>query len=184
MWPALCALWEELTTVAGRPPVLLAVDGLAHVMRPSAYRDPDFRVVHAHDLALVGLVVNALAGAAPLINGGAVVAATSRGNSPRVPSLDLALARAEARAAGAAEPLAEPYAKGYDARVDAALQTVDVLRLGGVSRSEARAVMDYWAASGLLRSRVTEAVVTEKWSVGGHGNLGEMERAALLNLRL
>ena len=59
-----------------------------------------------------------------------------------------------------------------------------MLHLAGISTAEARAIMDYWAASGLLTSEVTESAVTERWTVAGNGILGEMERASLTNMRL
>lgn len=184
-WPVFNAVWQELTVQGhGRPPILLALDGLAHVMKTSAYRSPAFELIHSHDLAVVRRFVDCLSGAAPLPNGGAAIAATSRGNAPRTPSMELALARREAERDGTEPPRREPFSRGYDDRVDAALATVQVLRLSSVAKAEARAIMEYWAASGLLRSAVDEPAVSEKWTMGGNGILGEMERAALRTMRL
>ncbi|KAM0270449.1 hypothetical protein ACHAQH_009406 [Verticillium albo-atrum] len=185
-WPVLKALWYELTAVPGRPPVLLGLDGLSHVMKISEYRDPAFNLVHSHDLTLVRLFTDALAGKTPFANGGAVIAATSRSNAPRSASMDLALARsaAAAAAAGKALPAADPYRKDYDARVHEVLEKVDVFHVDSVTKAEARAVMEYWAASGMLRSLVNEATVTEKWTLGGQGVIGEIERAALMTSRM
>ncbi|KAM0332399.1 hypothetical protein ACHAQA_002679 [Verticillium albo-atrum] len=183
-WPVLKALWYELTAVPGRPPVLLGLDGLSHIMKISDYRDPAFNLVHSHDLSLVRLFTDALAGKTPFANGGAVIAATSRSNAPRSPSMDLALARSVARAAGKPLPAADPYRRDYDARVHEALDKVDVFHVDAVSKTEARAVMEYWAASGMLRSLVNERTVTEKWTLGGQGVIGEIERAALLTSRI
>lgn len=186
-WPVFQAFWNELTARgANRPPVLLSLDGLAHVMRVSDYRSPAFELIHSHDLALVRLFADALGGAVQFPGGGAVLAATSRNNAPRAPSMELALAQREAEQAGAADakPQPDPYFRGYDERVEAVLRSVQVLRLRGVSKLEARAVMEYWAASGMLRATVDEKTVSEKWTLGGSGVLGEMERAALLTMRL
>ncbi|ROT37241.1 mitochondrial ribosomal protein [Sodiomyces alkalinus F11] len=183
-WPVVQALWHELTAVPGRPPVLVTIDGLSHLMKQSAYRDPSFHIVHAHDLTLVRLLVDALAGNTAFANGGAVLAGTSRSNAPRSPSMDLALAQVAAEKAGEVAPSPDPYRRDYDARVYEAVRNVDVLEVNGISKLEARAVMEYWAASGVLRSQVNETTVTEKWSLSGHGILGEMERAALENSRL
>lgn len=183
-WPVVQALWHELTAVPGRPPVLVTVDGLSHMMKQSAYRDPSFNIVHAHDLTLVRLLVDALAGNTPFANGGAVVAGTSRSNAPRSPSMELALDQVAAANAGEAVPSPDPYRRDYDSRVYKAVRNVDVLEVNGVSKLEARAVMEYWVASGVLHTTVNESTVTEKWSIGGHGLLGEMERAALENIRL
>lgn len=182
-WPIFQAFWNELTTVPGRPPVLATIDGLSHWMKISHYRDPSFNLVHAHDLVLVRHFVDVLAGKTPLANGGAIVAATSRSNAPRSPSMELALDQSEAAAAGQAGPVAKPYGVKYDDRSYEALRGVDVARVSGVSKEEARAVMEYWAASGILRATVNESTVAEKWALGGSGILGEMERASLHTTR-
>ncbi|KAF5528631.1 37S ribosomal protein S23 [Colletotrichum aenigma] len=183
-WPAFQALWSELTTAPGGPPVLLTLDGLSHIMKISAYRDPAFNLVHAHDLTLVRLFVDALSGKTPLANGGAVIAATSRSNAPRSPSMELALAQSAAAAEGLHVPTPDPYGKGYDDRIYESVRNVETFNVSGVSRDEARAVMEYWAASGMYRSRVDAGSVGEKWTVAGGGILGELERASLLNTRM
>ena len=184
-WPVFRALWSELTAPgADRPPVLLALDGLAHAMQVSAYRSPAFELIHAHDLALLRVFTDALGGAVPLPGGGAVLAATSRSNAPRAPSMEHSLAAREAEQAGAPVPQKEPFFRGYDERAEAVLRSVRVLRVGGADKREARSLMEYWAASGMLRATVDEKVVTEKWALSGGGVLGEMERAALLTMRI
>jgi small subunit ribosomal protein S29 len=204
-WPVFQALWNELTnrSAGNRPPILLSLDGLAHVMKMSDYRAPPYDLIHSHDLALVKLFTDVLGGAVQFPGGGAVVAATSRNNAPRSPSMELALAQREAeqRAKAAAAvttegaaakaaaavveaPKKDPFFRGYDERVEAVLRSVEVLRLKGVDKLEARALMEYWAASGMLRATVDEKAVTEKWTLAGSGILGEMERAALLTMRV
>lgn len=196
-WPVFQALWSELTAQgANRPPILLSLDGLAHVMKVSDYRSPAFELIHAHDLALVRLFADALGGGVQFPAGGAVLAATSRNNAPRAPSMELALAQREAEQAArqtgdgnkdgskAGVPQRDPFFRGYDDRVEAVLRSVQVLRLGGIDKLEARALMEYWAASGMLRATVDEKTVSEKWTLAGNGVLGEMERAALLTARV
>ncbi|KAK7431077.1 hypothetical protein QQZ08_002358 [Neonectria magnoliae] len=182
-WPTLNALWTELT-LPGRPPVLFALDGLAHINKISAYRDPSFKEVHAHELTLVRAFVDALSGKTTLPNGGAVIAATSENNSHHHPSQELVLAQLEAGQAGQWVPKPNPYERKYDERVYDALKNTWVLRVDGVSKDEAMALMEYWGASGLVRSVLTSRTVSEKWTVGGHGIVGEMERATLLQLRM
>lgn len=75
-WPIFQALWNELT-LAGRPPVLVSLDGLPHAMRHSLYRSASFELIHAHDLALINWFMTQLSGATPLPNGGLVLAAMS-----------------------------------------------------------------------------------------------------------
>ncbi|KAK3300830.1 mitochondrial ribosomal death-associated protein 3-domain-containing protein [Chaetomium fimeti] len=190
-WPVFQALWNELTAQkANRPPILLCLDGLAHAMKVSDYRSPSFERIHSHDLALVRLFTDALGGGVQFPAGGAVLAATSRNNAPRAPSMELALAQREAEArrgagaAGVEVPQKDPFFRGYDDRVEAVLRSVRVLRVAGVDKLEARALMEYWAASGMLRATVDEKTVTEKWTLAGSGVLGEMERAALLTMRI
>lgn len=182
-WPTLLALWTELT-LPGRPPVLFALDGLSHINKISDYRDPSFNQVHAHELALVRLFVDALSGKAPLPNGGAVIGVTSANNAHRHPSQELVLSQLEAGQAGREVPKPDPYERGYDERVYDALRHSWVLRLEGITKDEARSLMEYWGASGLFRNVLNSRTISEKWTVGGHGIVGEMERAALMQMRL
>ncbi|KAH8905106.1 mitochondrial ribosomal protein [Coniochaeta sp. PMI_546] len=184
-WPIFNAILQELTAEnAGRPPILFSLDGLSFIMKMSEYRSPAFELIHSHDLSIVRRFVDYLSGKAKLPNGGAVIAATSRGNSPRNPSMELMIAKQEAKQGLIDQPPAkEPYNRKYDDRVEAALTNIEVLKLQSVSRSEARSLMEYWAASGLLRTAVDEQAVSDKWILGGNGNLGEMERATLLTMR-
>ncbi|OAQ99442.1 hypothetical protein LLEC1_06877 [Akanthomyces lecanii] len=131
-WPGFLALWSELM-LPGRPPVLMAMDGLTFANKDSAYRDPAFNKVHAHNLTLVGHFFAALAGSKNMPNGGA---------------------------------------------------NCRVVRLEGVSKDEARALMEYWGDSGLVRSVLSAELVAQKWALGGHGNIGEMERVVLQNLKM
>ncbi|KAG5917514.1 hypothetical protein E4U42_007210 [Claviceps africana] len=182
-WPTLSALWSELR-LPGRPPVLLAVDGLAHLNKVSEYRDASYKQVHAHDLSLVRLVIDALSGSTALPNGGAVLAATSDNNTHYHPSQELALSQLEAGQAGRDIPTPDPYERRYDDRVYDALKNCHVLRVGGLSRSEARVLMEYWGASGMLRAVLDSRAVAEKWTLAGHGVVGEMERVSLMTMRM
>ena len=112
-----------------------------------------------------------------------MLAATTRGNTPRSPSMELAIAQREAEKAGETVPQRDPWSKKYDDRVESVLKSVDVMRLKGVSKAEARGLLEYWAASGVLKRRVDEQVVSEKWTLSGNGVVGEMERATLLTMK-
>lgn len=191
-WPVFTALWHELVAVKAdadgrpRPPILLSLDGLAAAMRVSDYRSQAFEPIHSHDIAIVRLFVDVLAGRTPLPSGGAVIAATCRSNAARNPSMELAVARQLARQAGAELPARDPYCRRYDPRVDEVLEDtgLEVVDVRGVGKVEARALMEYWAASGLLRAEIDERTVSDKWMIGGNGIIGEMEKAGLLSLRL
>lgn len=183
-WPTVLALWTELT-LPGRPPVLFSLDGLAHINKVSEYRDPNFKEVHSHELALVRMFVDALSGKTALPNGGAVIGTTSENNTLHHPSQELVLSQLEAGQSGERIiPEPNPYERNYDPRVYDALKDSWVLRLEGITKEEARALMEYWGASGMMRSVINSRTVSEKWTVGGHGNVGEMERAALMQMRL
>jgi small subunit ribosomal protein S29 len=182
-WQTFTALWSELT-LPGRPPVLFALDGLSHISGLSKYRDPSFKPVHSHDLVLIGLFVSALSGRTKLPNGGAILAATSDSNSTRPVSQELVISQLEAIQAGQEAPKPDPYERRYDERVYEALKNSRVLRVDGVSKDEARALMEYWGASGFVRRALDWQTVSEKWALGGHGLVGEMERASLMTMRV
>ncbi|UKZ77444.1 hypothetical protein TrVFT333_005165 [Trichoderma virens FT-333] len=149
-----------------------------------AYRDPSFNIVHAHELLLVRTFVDALSGKTKLPNGGAVIAATSENNTHYHPSQELVLSQLEAGQAGREVPKPNAYEKKYDDRVYDALKNSQVIRLEGVSKDEARVLMEYWGASGMLRRALDSKAVAEKWALGGHGIVGEMERASLMTMRM
>jgi small subunit ribosomal protein S29 len=184
-WPIFVALWNELSQ-PGRPPVLLAADGLSHLMRNSKYLSPDMKPVHAHDLTLVRHFIDHLSGQKQLPNGGLVLAATSQSNSPTSPALDYCIQVAEAKQQTPENiPQWNPY-KSVDARVMGALKDLSsasndfgVIRVGGLTKAEARSIMEYYAESGLMRHQVSEGFVSEKWSLAGMGNIGELERTSV-----
>ncbi|MCJ1281935.1 37S ribosomal protein S23 mitochondrial [Xylographa opegraphella] len=201
------ALWTELSapssTTHPRPKLLLALDGLAHVMRPSAYMSPAFTPIHAHDLALVRFFTDHLAGTPPLPNGGLVLAATSASNHPTVPTLLFKLRQIEIAKDPALAPPSpvQPFLTAtaqqhdpvprpvpfvrYDDRVMGVLGGpgpeggIEVRRLQGLGREEARGLMEYWARSGMMRQEVSERLVGEKWTVSGGGVVGELERGCV-----
>lgn len=194
-WPVFDALWYELTAVKAdgtgkpRPPILYALDGLHNIMRMSDYRATNFDLIHSHDLVFVRNFVELLSGKTAFPNGGAVVGATCRNNAPRNPSMELAIQRQLERQAGRSEKQLtprDPFSRKYDERTDQVLENtgVRIVNARGISKAEARSLMEYWAASGLLRTQVDEKTVSEKWITGGNGIIGEMEKAGLLSLRL
>jgi len=73
----------------------------------------------------------------------------------------------------------------YDERV---LQSItpelDIVELKGLSREETRGLMEYYAASGMLRHKIDEQFVTEKWTIAGGGVVGELEKAAVMSVRI
>lgn len=183
-WPVFKALWTELSQ-PGQPHVLLAAEGLSHIMRDSEYMNADVKPIHAHDLTVVRHFVDHLSGAKQLPNGGVVLAATSKSNAPTSPAMDFRIKSAEALKAQTSIPEWNPYTT-VDKRTMEALKDLadpkadlDILEVGGLSKEEARSIMEYYAESGMLRHQVNDGFVTEKWSLAGMGNIGELERASV-----
>lgn len=179
-WPVFKAFWSEITA-SGRPPILVTLDSLSHVLQTSLYRSADFKHIHSHDLVIVAHFIDSLSGKNKLVNGGAVIASTNRSHAPISKSLELVVKQAlEMQQGGEVVTKRDMFEKKYDERADAALKGVEVMQLKGLSKLEARGLMEYWAKSGVLRSRVDEKTVTEKWAVAGNGIIGEIERNALM----
>jgi small subunit ribosomal protein S29 len=177
-WPVFDALWKELTQ-PGRPPIMLAIDGLSHIMRNSEYLSAEVKPIHAHDLALIRHFVDHLSGKSKLPNGGMILGATSSSNAPANPALDFSIQVADARQFHPEKmPRWNPY-KNVDMRVMECLKDVDILPIRGLSKEEARSIMEYYAESGMLRARVDDGFVSERWSLAGMGNVGELERATV-----
>lgn len=198
-WPVFQAFWAELNATSGpegfqaRPPVLVTVDGIGHWMQESKYRDRDFNLIHAHDLALPKHLLSLLQPSESkpvLANGGLVLYATSASNKPSLPSFDLALLQLAARQKGQSEsspkyPRPDPYDVVDNRILDLFKSTtsqtpqqvgLELQTLGGLSRDEARGYMEYFARSGILQEKVSEDWVGEKWSLAGGGIVGEMEK--------
>ena len=156
---------------------MLCLDGLAHAMTNTHYLSGiTYQPIHAHDFALISHFFAHFSSTTPLTNGGAVLAATSESNQPIIPSLSLALSQLEE-----GKPVQrDPYV-AYDERVLAIFEKggVEVQRLGGLEKAEARGLMEYWARSGVVRQRIDEGFVGEKWSLSGGGCVGELERAVV-----
>lgn len=177
-WPVYQALMAELTAPS-RPPILYALDAFNHIMRESAYLSPDVSPIHAHDLALVKHFLSLLSAKTALPNGGMVIASESNSNRPMNPALDFAIERNQAVADGKEVPEWDAYRR-IDSRVLQAMEGVDVWQLKGLSKDEARGIMEYYARSGMLRRQVTNALVSEKWTLAGHGIVGEIERGSVM----
>ncbi|KAF2098533.1 hypothetical protein NA57DRAFT_75773 [Rhizodiscina lignyota] len=185
-WPFFQALWSELMQPStgdgvNRPPVMLALDGVHHIMKNSNYMSADFKPIHAHDLALVSFFTSYLSGSQSLANGGLVIAAVSESNRPNSESLDFAIGSNEAAQQGQQEqmPYWDPYKK-LDDRVMQSMSGVEVLRLGGLSKGDAKAIMEYYAKSGMLRQSVSDALVAEKWALSGRGIIGALEKNSVM----
>lgn len=177
---------EELTQTrnAGAPPTLFTVDNLNYWMGPSKYRSADYKIVHAHQLAVVRSYLSLLfSGKQKLANGGLIMAATTGSNQPTYPSFDLLLKQVQASQQGIKPmdnsfPLPSPYQK-VDSNalglLDPAAGT-EVMALQGVSKEDVGALMQYYVLSGVLKEDVSPENISEKWTLSGGGNVGELCR--------
>ncbi|EMC91223.1 hypothetical protein BAUCODRAFT_79913 [Baudoinia panamericana UAMH 10762] len=189
-WPIWQALWAELTAPSQpdkqglhRPPVLVSADGVDHIMRNSAYIDVETKPIHSHELAIVRDFTALLAGKTALPNGGMVLAAISKSTAANSPTFAAAHGhpRQFARASRDRRPkLPEwnPY-DSLDQRVAEVMENVEVKNVDGLSKQEARSVMEYYARSGMMRGTITEGLVSEKWTLAGGGLVGELEKGAV-----
>lgn len=196
-WPVFQALWTELTATtpaAGlekdfkpRPPMLVTVDGLAHWMVETAYRNADYKHIHAHDLIFVKHFLSLLKDGDSLKNGGLLLYATSSSNNPNPKALTIALDRLNARQAGISASSSEypnpPAYSGVDERVmdllkpnETAASPVELQTLGGLTRDEARGFFEYFARSGILREVINDQWVSDRWTLSGGGIIGELEK--------
>ncbi|KAI5285411.1 37S ribosomal protein S23 mitochondrial [Ascosphaera aggregata] len=200
-WTVFQALWIELTATAPakgiegmqefkpRPPILLTVDNISHWMKETKYRDANFNPIHAHDLLLVEFflkVMRSTSESSALPNGGLVVFSTSTSNAPNVESFNVLLNQLKARDNGVATaspefPRINPYSN-EDQRVldlfNSCSQT-QVFDIQGLTKQETKVLMEYYAFSGLLREKIDQTTVSEKWTLSGGGVIGELEKLAL-----
>ncbi|KAF2759339.1 hypothetical protein EJ05DRAFT_485368 [Pseudovirgaria hyperparasitica] len=175
-WPIFRAVWAELTKPSPTtPPILYTCDNVNELMKPSAYVDPDLKPIHAHDLLHVAHFMEHLSGAQTLSNGGMVLAAPTASGTSDIPTFSHCLRVIEAQQNGHTTKGWHPYKKA-DERVIRSLQGVEVLRLNGLDKEEARTILNYYAASGMLRNLVDEKFVAEKWTLAGNGNVGQLEK--------
>ncbi|KAF8545158.1 mitochondrial ribosomal death-associated protein 3-domain-containing protein [Trichophaea hybrida] len=132
------ALLSELE-LPDRPPVLFTLDTLNEIMMSTEYRDPDFKIIHAHDLALPNTFLSFLSGKRSFPRG-LIIGATSASGAPRTPALRYALAGYEL-----------PNFSKLDKRVAPSVEGAEVWKLGPMERTEAKALLEYCRESGLLR---------------------------------
>ena len=175
-----------------RVPLFLGFDAIDHAMRLSHYLDAQTNPIHAHDLAIVNTFTRYMSGENALPNGGMVLASVSESNRAASATMDFILdtkygtqtnwvePRFNPHIGWKAEPMPKwnPYAP-FDERVGKCLEGAEAQKVEGLSKTEAKGLMEYYAMSGVLRNSVTERLVSEKWSVSGGGIIGELERATV-----
>ncbi|KAK7510623.1 mitochondrial 37S ribosomal protein mS29 [Phyllosticta citriasiana] len=187
-WPTMKAFWSEINLPSNkndpalsRPPILFCVDNVSYIMNKSDYDDRNVQKIHAHDLVIVRHLTDLLSGESKFRNGGLVLAATSGSDSPKSETMEYAILLNEAKLAGLPEedlPQWSPFKK-IDEYTFQALKDVEPLEMTGLTKEEARTIMEYYAASGLVRKAVDYNLVGEKWTMSGGGIIGELERACV-----
>jgi small subunit ribosomal protein S29 len=180
-------LYKELTSpgTQPRPPTLFAIDGLDHWMCPTKYRSADYHAIHPHQFTLIKQFLSLLFTDTTILPyGGMVIAATTKSNNPVSPSLDLLLKQTSALNEGLTLtspdfPMPSPYAK-LDPRILSLLPSspsiTTVTNLKGLSKHEAKGLLEYYNNSGLLKDHISEGFLGEKWTMSGGGVIGELCR--------
>lgn len=140
--------------------MLFALDNLNQISLPSAYRDPSFDLIHAHDLALPNTFLSYLSGVSRFPRG-LVLAATSSVCS-KTKDLSNALQGIGPR----------PWDK-TDERVVNSVKGVEVVQLEKLSKEEVKVVMEWYNVGGMLKQPVTIESVTEQYAISS-GNPKEL----------
>jgi small subunit ribosomal protein S29 len=195
-WTVFAGLWSELTakndsTIAkygARPPILFTADNISHFFVPTLYqvlgKDDSLQAIHPFDLLLPKLFVDHVSGKRTLPNGGMVLGAMSASDFRPCRALEigvsLALAKQKALEQGENAPDVTRFwnqLERIDQRVLDELTDINVLELKGVSKEQAKNMIEYWAMNGLVRNIVTPMFVSEKWTLSGGGVVGELENS-------
>jgi small subunit ribosomal protein S29 len=197
-WPLFQAIWTELTAKntseiekhGKRPPVLLCADNISHLFSPTDYKtlaeDGTLNPVHPFDLIFPKHYIDHLTGKKSLPNGGIVLGATSSSNFVTCSPLDVGIDLGEARNKNPDADIDvndfwSPLEK-IDRRVLDEVMNLDVLRLQGLPKAQAREIIEYWALSGLVRDHVKDSYIGQKWALSGGGIIGELEKAVVKSL--
>lgn len=187
------AIWKELTVLptskessskkVARPPVLIAIDGINFWMGQTKYRSTDYKSIHAQQFTLIRQFTDLLFKAKEdsLPSGGMIMACTTKSNHPSSLSFDVLTAQLQWQNIEGANGLPFPKPPSYNKHNDKRIYDLfdeengpEVTELNGLTRTESKGLLEYFARSGMLREAVTDATVAEKWSLSGGGIVGEL----------
>jgi small subunit ribosomal protein S29 len=193
-WPVFSALWSELTIpntsenekFGYRPPILYCADNISHLFGASEYQVlqvDELQPIHALDLTVPRHFIDHITGTKELPNGGVVLGATSKSDTVHCPPLEVGIEMAESRSASPDVDVQlnefwNPL-QSIDQRMMDMCLDLDVMTLKGVSKTEAKTLIEYWAYNGLVRQRIADSFVGEQWTISGGGILGELERTVI-----
>lgn len=83
-------------------------------------------------------------------------------------------------ATATSEPTSELEATGTTAvATHTESHKLGVIRLTGITKAEARTILEYWATSGMIRRQIEEKFVADQWTISGGGVFKELERGCL-----
>ncbi|RPA95553.1 hypothetical protein L873DRAFT_1829757 [Choiromyces venosus 120613-1] len=150
-WDAFNILLSELGQ-PGSPPALFTLDNLNQISLPSKYRDPSFNLIHSHDLALPNTFLAYLSGKRSFHRGVTLAATSSK--CSRTLALDAALEGREV----------DPYER-LDPRVGPSIEGARIIHVDSLSKAEAKALMDYYNESGIMKDTVDITTFNEKYAV-------------------
>jgi small subunit ribosomal protein S29 len=194
-WVVFSTLWDELTlpntpeteSLGKRPPILYCADNISHILVPSRYqvldREANLHPIHALDLLLPKHFIDHVSGAKSFPNGGITLGATSKSDTISCPPLEVGIRLGQAR-------LESPEAnlqvsdfwnplRRIDQRVMDVLSNLDVITLKGIPKEDTKSLIEYWAYSGMVRERISDSWIGEKWTLSGGGILGELEKSVV-----
>jgi small subunit ribosomal protein S29 len=194
-WPIFRALWHEINlksspeidTFGKRPPILLCVDNISHIFGETKYqvlnKEGRLSSIHSYDMVLPKLVIDCITGNESFGNGGMALGATSGSDRVTCHPLEVGIKLAESRkknpdSLASLSDVWNPYDR-IDRRVLDSMMDLEVLELAGISKDEAREMIEYWAYNGLVRERVGDHWVSDRWTMSGGGLMGELEKAVV-----
>jgi small subunit ribosomal protein S29 len=161
-WPIFQVFWKELTkanssidgkALGERPPVLLCLDNMAHVMVNSKYQVLNeagkLSPVHALDLAIVKHFFDLISGTTSLPNGGMILAATSASDAPRSEAMEVGIAIAETKQ-NSDSPTPTPYTSPY----------TKIQKLSPTRDANPAALSNFWSPFKPIDTRVLSTFTT------------------------
>jgi small subunit ribosomal protein S29 len=154
-------------------------------MGPSAYRSADFKFIHGQQFTLIKQFTDLLfsENEKPLVHGGMVLFSTSGSNNPSRPTFDLLVEQIRAQNRGETPgspsfPMPKPYSPvdTITSHLLSGAKGVEVTEVGALAGEHTKALMQYYASSGLFQMAVTPKTVADLRALTGGGIIGELAK--------